>query len=411
MAPELGLRLSAVHVDHGLDRDSTRRAIAARQICFELGIDLSILHLSAAEVSPTIENLEMVARQIRYRELESARQRLGADYIVTAHHADDQAETVLIRLLYGTGIEGLAGIQPLQDRLLRPLLHISRHELRKELDKAGIRPVRDPTNFELQTTRNRVRHLMLPDLCEEEPGLIPRLSQLASSAFNCRAVLEQKLKRELAFHKTSTGGSIDMSSLKLLPPALWPFALSMVHRQEGVPYPPSSAARRELLRQLDSSAHIGVDCGHGWRWQNAGGRLTLSQPPPSVPGFAYTVEAPGECEIPELALKFRIRRGAVDTWMFRPSSRRAGLDLPIEPGDFVVVRNRRIGDRVRPLGCRYTRRLKDLLIDRRVPRLERDRLPLLEVDSRLAWIPGVTVGEAYRVTRGKRAWIAELESI
>ena len=130
-----------------------------------------------------------------------------------------------------------------------------------------------------------------------------------------------------------------------------------------------------------------------------------------MPGFAYTVEAPGECEISELALRFRIRRGAVDAWMFRPSSRRAGLDLPIRSGDRVVVRSRRNGDRVRPFGCSYTRRLKDVLIDRRVPRHERSRLPLLEVDSRLAWIPGVTIDDAFRVEVGKRIWIAELESI
>jgi len=138
--------------------------------------------------------------------------------------------------------------------------------------------------------------------------------------------------------------------------------------------------------------------------------LTLAKPPPSRPGFAYTVEAPGECEIPELALRFRIRRGAVDAWMFRPSSRRAGLDLPIVPGARVIVRSRREGDRIRPFGCQYTRRLKDVLIDRRVPRQDRGRIPLLEVDSRLAWIPGVTVEDAFRVKPGGHVWIAELES-
>ena len=76
-----------------------------------------------------------------------------------------------------------------------------------------------------------------------------------------------------------------------------------------------------------------------------------------------------------------------------------------------MVRSRRNGDRVRPFGCQYTRRLKDVLIDRQVPRQERDRIPLLEVDSRLAWIPGVTVDDTFRVEAGGQAWIAELESI
>ena len=97
--------------------------------------------------------------------------------------------------------------------------------------------------------------------------------------------------------------------------------------------------------------------------------------------------------------------------MFRPSSHRAGLDLPIGPGDCVTVRSRREGDRIRPFGCQHTRRLKDVLIDRRVPRLERGRLPLLEVESRLAWIPGVTIDDSFRIGDKGRAWIAELESI
>ena len=77
----------------------------------------------------------------------------------------------------------------------------------------------------------------------------------------------------------------------------------------------------------------------------------------------------------------------------------------------MTVRSRQVGDRIRPFGCLYTRRLKDVLIDRRVPRYERSRLPLLEVDSRLAWIPGVTIDDSFKVETGKRVWIAELESL
>ena len=97
--------------------------------------------------------------------------------------------------------------------------------------------------------------------------------------------------------------------------------------------------------------------------------------------------------------------------MFGHSPRRTGLALPIVAGDEVTIRNRRPGDRFRPLGCAYTRRLKDVLMDRRVPRRERDRLPLLFVGSRLAWIPGVTVNEAFKVGESESVWVAQIDPL
>jgi len=411
VAPDLGIQLHAIHIDHELDGDSHCRAALAQGLCTDLKVASTFLHHPIHECSAPGESLEVAARRIRYHVLETQRRKLGAAYIVTAHHADDQVETILIRLLYGTGIEGLAGIQPCQNQVVRPLLRLRRWEVHQALVHTGLECVQDPTNFHFGHARNRVRHLLLPNLLAREPGLDDLLAKLARTAYGSRSAVEGRLRQQLKVQRTQTGGSIERRALVSLPAALWPFALALVHRWVGIPYPPSTAARLELERQLRSSHRVGVDCGGGWRWQSQGDQLTLSKPPPSVPGFAYTVEAPGECEIPELALRFRIRRGAVDAWMFRPSSRRAGFDLPIGPGDRVIVRSRRAGDRIRPFGCQYTRRLKDVLIDRRVPRQERGRLPLLEVDSRLVWIPGVTIDDAYRVAAGGRAWIAELESI
>ena len=410
-SPELGIAVHAVHIHQGWDRDSRRRAQRARQLSAELGIDFSIQESLIDPRSTTDQGLEATARQIRYRELERQRRRLAASYVITGHHADDQIETVLIRILFGTGIDGLAGIRARHGRVLRPLLGLRRRDLAEALAQTDLDPVLDPTNDLLDRTRNRVRHQLLPHLLEEEPGIEESLPRLSRSAARARQTIAEILCQHLQLQCDPCGVSLERRALEELPQPLWAFALAAAHRLAGIRYPASSAARRELRRQLATDSPVGVDCGAGWRWQSHGRRLTLAKPSPSVPGFAYTVRAPGECEIPELAIRFRIRRGAVDTWMFRPSSHRAGLDLPLRPGSSVVVRSRRAGDRFRPLGCLYTRRLKDVLIDRQVPRQERDRLPLLEVDSRLAWIPGVTIDDACRVETAGRVWIAELESI
>jgi tRNA(Ile)-lysidine synthase len=405
------LTLHAHHIDHALDGDSDRRASQAAQICRSLGIDLEISRLQGVSKTDTGGNREAQARRLRYEQLEAQRQELGATAVLTAHHADDQIETVLMRMLYGSGVGGLTGVQQRRGRILRPLLEFRRQDLRRAIAHLDVDPVEDPTNYDLGSLRNRIRHLLLPSLRASEPTLDRSLLELATAARRCRQVLDRRLAQRLEVRPTDSGLSISRRALQHLPAPLWPAALAMLHRGAAIPYPPSAKAVEELRQQIARAKRIGVDCGGGWRWIENDDRLILSRPSPPAPSFAYTVEAPGECDICELGLRFRIRRGAVDDWMFRPSSRRAGLDLPIRPGDCVVVRSRRAGDRVRPLGSPYRRRLKDVLIDRRVPRADRNRIPLLEVDSRLAWIPGVTVSETFRVAVGRQVWIAELEMI
>jgi tRNA(Ile)-lysidine synthase len=113
-------------------------------------------------------------------------------------------------------------------------------------------------------------------------------------------------------------------------------------------------------------------------------------------------------EIPEIAVRVGLSRRPVEPWMLSGSPRCAALALPLAEGDRVTVRNRRPGDRIHPLGAAGSRKLKELLIDRRVPRRERDRLPLICVGERIAWVPGVTIDQRFRIAGEKTAWLAEV---
>lgn len=407
----LGFEIAAAHVDHALDPDSRRRAREARRLCESLGIELRVLPRSVTGDAVSGESRESAARRIRYAALEVERRRLGARYIATAHHHDDQIETVLLRVLYGSGLAGLAGVLPRQGRIVRPLLRQPRSELLRLVAETRLQPVDDPTNYDLRVPRNRLRHLLWPRLAALDPGLGDRLACLAEAAGDARAGLARRLRRELDLGWGPEGPDLCRRRLAALPAELWPFALSLLHRAAGVAYPPPNSARRDLERQLHHGDRVGCDCGGGWRWESRGERIRLCRSELPEPPFAYTVQVPGEYDLPALSLRFRLQQGPVAPWMFRPSSRRAGLALPLRPGDSVVIRSRRAGDRVRPFGCTNRRRLKDLLIDRGVPRRARSRLPLLQVGARLAWVPGVTIDDAFRVVQGDRAWIAELEPI
>lgn len=420
LAPARGLPLLAAHLDHGLDPGSEARAAAARRLAERLGVEC------VADRQPVRarqgESPEAAARRVRYRFLEEVRRAHAGRWIATAHHRDDQAETVLLRLLQGTGLEGLAGIRPIHGRVVRPFLDLDPAELAAFLDSGlpePLAPTVDPTNRDLRVPRNRVRHALLPALESADPGATESLARLAEAALRARATLERRLEAIL----DPTGDAVRREAFEALPEALRPHALAFLERRAGAPYPASRAARNELARQLAApEVQIGCDLPGGWRWGSEGPRLTVfharDHHRPPTPAFSYTLPLPGEVEIPELGITVRVRREAVAPWMFEGSRHRAAFSLAAEAGAApeprrAEVRNRRPGDRLHPLGAPGRRKLKDVLIDRRVPRPERDRLPLLCVDGRIAWVPGVTVDEAFRLPEGSErdggeAWTAEV---
>lgn len=421
-APRLDLDVHAAHLDHGLDADSARRAREAGRMAAALAVPFTAERLEARDLGGD-DGPEAVARRARYAFLDRRADEIGARFVATAHHADDQAETVLLRLAFGSGVEGLRGIRRRHGRLVRPLLALRRRTILESLERAGLEGLADPTNEDLAVARNRVRRLLLPRLERRMPGLVERLSSLAAAADGAAERIDGLLEARLSPRPVprEPGVEVERAAFEALPRALQPHALALLHRRAGASYPAGAEARRELLRQLTTNrgGRAGCDCGEGWRWEVASGLLQVVRRESSAPRFAYTVSAPGAVEIPELSLRFRLRRGRLAPWMFTACPRRAGL-AGLGPAAHrgagrIVVRNRRPGDRVRPLGG-GTRRLKELLIDRRVPRRQRDRLPLLVVDGEIAWVPGVAVGERFRLNAGstgrdERAWIAEIEDL
>ena len=253
--------------------------------------------------------------------------------------------------------------------------------------------------------RNRVRHLLLPRLGADD--ILPRIAAKAQSA---SARLERKVSGLLDVQERADGIAVELAALERLPAEILPFALAWLHRRAGAPWPAGSPARTELLRQL-SGGRAACDCGGGWRWETSGELLVLRSGPPEeerVADFSYTLGIPGEVEIPEIAVRVGLFRRPVEPWMLSGSPRCAALALPLAEGDRVTVRNRRPGDRIHPLGASGSRKLKELLIDRRVPRRDRDRLPLICVGERIAWVPGVTIDQRFRIAGEPTAWFAEI---
>ncbi len=404
----------AAHLDHGLDAGSAARARRAAELAGALGVPFVG---ERRPVAPGGRGREAAAREARYGFLADVRRRTGARWIATAHHRDDQAETVLLRLAFGSGIAGLAAIRPRHGAVVRPLLALPKADLAAAVATAGLTSVEDETNSDLRIPRNRFRRLLLPALAAEGDAdeLAETLARLARRAAGARAALARRLRPDRLDPLDPMAG-IPRTALAALPAPLAAVALALLHSGAGACYPPAAAARRELARQLAAGGAVGCDCGGGLRWVERGEAIVLRRAaaggggPEARGGFAYTLEVPGELAIPECGVRLTLRRGGAAPWMFTGLPRAAGLALAVAAGERLTVRSRRPGDRLHPLGAPGSRRLKDLLIDRGVSREERDRLPLLCVGNAIAWVPGVAIDERFRLDpRATAAWIAEVE--
>lgn len=193
--PDAQLQVSAVHINHGLRGECADRDEAfVRQYCEDRGILLTVIHADVAAVARDSHlTVEEAGRQVRYEQFEQVRSAIGADYVLTAHTADDHVETVLMHILRGCGIDGLAGIPVARGIVRRPLLACSREEIEEYCVQNGVPFVTDETNEDTKYVRNRVRHRVLPLLKEINPSVgdaVLRLSRCASEDadyLNCQA--------------------------------------------------------------------------------------------------------------------------------------------------------------------------------------------------------------------------------
>ncbi|HEY6319959.1 MAG TPA: tRNA lysidine(34) synthetase TilS [Thermoanaerobaculia bacterium] len=453
LAPSWGIQLVAAHLDHAMDPASAARAVRAAAMARRLEVPLVGARRAVGVHRRPGESPEAAARRIRYEFLDEVRRGCRARHVATAHHRDDQAETVLLRLRFGSGLRGLAAIQEEAGTVVRPLLALPRATLRQAVAAAGLTPAEDPGNHDPRQPRSRMRHQVLPALAGlaavDQARLAAGLANLATRAQRALPALDRRLAAAIGLRVETTGESggelvaADRRRLAALPTPLLPFALALLHRRAGAGYPASLAATAELRRQLrpgrlaaaperhhrpprmaghegadprPAGRRVACDCGAGWRWLAAGEMLRLLRvrPGETFTPFTYTLEIPGELAIPELAVTVRVSRQPVEAWMLRGAPLRAGLALPLpdsgRPGR-VTVRNRRPGDRLWPLGAPGSRKLKDVLIDRGVPRWQRDRLPLLCWAGEIAWVPGITIDHRFRLTGEPMACLAEMTEI
>ncbi|MCC7263248.1 MAG: tRNA lysidine(34) synthetase TilS [Candidatus Latescibacteria bacterium] len=404
---ELGLGLHAAHFDHrlrpGSAADSRFAAglAAARDVAISEGSGEVAGHARQHHLS-----LEAAARQLRYAFLDEVAQATGCSYIALGHHANDQAETLLLHLLRGSGAAGLGAMRPVrQGRYLRPLLEIERPVLAAYAQARGITFCEDPSNADLRFTRNRVRRELVPQLqARYNPALVQTLSRTARIL-----QAEDELLAEMAQQALQTV-VCEQSPHKIVlaAPSLVNYHIAVQRRIvrmlfEAQGQGPFDFDPLEAVLALARRSGSGLlPLRAGWRMQRAGEHLILRRG--QLAPAEEKVQSPGQTPVPsrgctliteELpAARFPGLRPRLGAWC-------AALDAEALAAP-LTLRSPRPGDRFQPLGLQGRKKLSDLLIDRKWPRILRDELLLLTSGDQIAWVAGLEIGHPFRVRPDSR---------
>lgn len=344
---KLGITLEAAHFNHNLrGEESLRDETFVRELCARYEIPL---HVASGEIHPGKKGLEAAARDARYAFLESL-----PGKIATAHTADDNAETILMHLVRGTGLKGLGGIAPQRGKLIRPMLGITRREVEDFLAQWHLPHVEDSTNETDAFLRNRLRHHVMPLLAAENPRMAENLSQMALRLREDEACLSQLSRYEML---------PEVETLRTLPSAVRGRMLERFLKENGVREPEDvHIAQAEALVFSDSPSASAAFPG-GVTLSRQYGHLTAN---PTGEAFTpVTLTCPGSAE----AAGIRIT--------CEPAGELAQSEnlLTVCPVGKISIRPRQTGDKIRLSGG--SKSLKKLFIDRKIPAADRERIPVV----------------------------------
>jgi tRNA(Ile)-lysidine synthase len=382
-----GITLDALHVHHGLQPDADRWA----DFCVALGAR----HGVATRVERVLVDrasglgIEAAARAARYAALAGA----GADVVALAHHRGDQAETLLLQLVRGAGVAGLAGMpawQPGAPALLRPLLKMDRAAIESEARARNLAWIDDPSNADVRYARNAVRHRVLPLLHELNAAAAANLARSAGHLADAQSILADVGRADLAACAGETGVRIDALLALGAPRAR---NAVRVQLEEAGCSPPSARRLDALLRQLaearaDGTVHVALDGVAARRYRNEL-LLVREDAGPAAPGFSAVWQGGATWPLPALGGTLHIQAAIGE-----------GLAARYVMPGALEVRVRRGGERLQVAPGRPHRSLKNLFQESGLPPWERMRLPLVYCEGALVCVPGIGTDPAYSAAPG-----------
>jgi tRNA(Ile)-lysidine synthase len=398
LSTEMSFSLVTAHVDHGLRVESEEEAAFVRSAASKLGLRIESTRENIRDLAARRKiSLEEAGRRARYSFFEEVRRTVGAGSIIaTAHHRDDALETFFLRIFRGSSITGLGGIPPVRGKVVRPLIRTGRDEILRFLDEEKIPFLVDPTNLEAETDRNYVRNRLFPVIRERFPRFgitLARTLDLVGSEEEFLAEQAAALSG-LVLSTVEYGVELDAAEIAARPEILAARVVrDALYRISG---PDIRWTRRHVAAILaalaaeNPSSRLDLPRGIVFRREYDRAFLEKGRPEEQDHAFAVTVDGPGTIEIPlcGIRISFRILTDKPSAEEFLECGAAAFFDA--DDARFpLTLRSPRPGDRFRPWGMDGTRKLNEVLIDRKVPMHGRRSVPVLVKDRRILWIAGV----------------------
>ena len=405
------IELRAAHLEHGLRGEAALDDMRfVEELCRGLGIPLTAKSVKMAEIAASSSlSLEAVARKTRYAFLEEVRAGTGAGKIATGHSANDQAETLLLNLLRGSGITGLRGIRPaIEGRIIRPLIEAKREEILSYLEERGLESRTDASNYDDAFDRNRVRNLLLP-LIEKEfnPRVIDSLVRTASVFSLVGAYFDTEVAAVTKACASREDGriTVNLEIFVAVPHIVKLFTLyALVRSLEGDDQVVSFDTLSALLNVAErSQSGSRIDIGSGIVAVKEHARLLIGRDIAPAEVYEVPIAIPGSTRADAAKCSFEVSvleetQGSGDLYK---SSGTAYFDLDklVLP---LVARSWREGDKFVPFGLSGSKKVHDVFIDEKVPISERSRTPIVCDAEDILWVAGVRRADRAKITDGTK---------
>ncbi|MGM9937733.1 MAG: tRNA lysidine(34) synthetase TilS [Candidatus Ornithomonoglobus sp.] len=384
LSPKYGFKVYAAHVNHGLRGETADRDEKfSKALAHRLGIEFFCLHAKVREEAEKRGiSEELAGREARYGFFDELMEEHGIECTATAHHKNDNAETILMNFMRGSGIKGLCGIPYKRDRIIRPLLDVSRQMIENYCRENDIDYVTDETNLETVYTRNKIRHIILPEI---ETNINQSFVDTVTKNAAVLSIDEDFLKCEAdkAFGELVRDNSVETKALSQLHPAV---STRVIRRmlddmcgREDVSSSVVSAALR--LAQKDRTGSR-ADIARGVYAAVEYGRLYLRRATAETGSFEYELNIGESRYIPEMECWVHIEKAAErqkDGWEY--------FGLPRE-NCRICVRSRIAGDKFIPFGMKGMKKVKDFMINEKIPKDKRGSVGIVTFDEDIAWIAG-----------------------
>ncbi len=422
---QLKCQLHVAHLNHCLRPDADADADFVRQHAVDLRLPCTIQRMEILHLAQQWKlSVEAAGRSARYQFYESVITEIDATKVALGHHQDDIAETVLMNLIRGSGATGLKGIAPVRDaKFIRPLAGFTRQQIEAFLTSIGVVPRHDTTNTDTRYLRNRIRHELIPRL---ENAYNPNIKTgLTRTADVLRAESEylDTAARE-AFEACRVQGPHKNVVLDRVAFRKHHIALQRRMLRQSVSEMSGDMSDlyfthcEKMLHLIEAEASNAVlVLPNGLQFRRAYQQLIIERKPVETGNFAYPVVPVGKTSIEVLNTEITAELGNIASCptlalpdgkfeaIFDYEKIRQVFAEPSLEAFPLTVRNRRQGDRFQPYGMRGTKKIKDFLIDAKVPRYERDSIPLLVCGDQILWIIGYTTSEVFKIESDTRQYL------